>query len=129
MGDDEEMKMYSDLTVEGTPEEVAAFKHIDAALAARNKRSQLAIEAKKPAKKPAKKAAPKKAPQNRQTAELYEQILAVANDKGVNASIISQYFEISTKTAYNMLYRLKTKGLIYKTDDGLFRATRKSMAE
>jgi hypothetical protein len=37
--------MYVDLTVEGTPEEVAAFKHIDAALAARTKPKQKAITA------------------------------------------------------------------------------------
>jgi Fic family protein len=36
--EDDEMRMHPDGTVEGTPEEVAAFKHIDAALAAKNGR-------------------------------------------------------------------------------------------
>jgi hypothetical protein len=42
--------MYVDLTVEGTPEEVAAFKHIDAALAARSKPKAITA---KPARRPA----------------------------------------------------------------------------
>lgn len=118
------MKLYPDGVAEGTPEEVAAFKHIDAALAARNKRSQLAIEGPKP--KPAKKATPKKATKtsHKATVELYEQILGLASTQSVTAAMISQYFELDKKTAYNMLYRLRVKGLIARDPAGNgFRAT------
>jgi hypothetical protein len=34
------MKLFVDGTLEGSPEELAAYKHIDAALAAKNKRAE-----------------------------------------------------------------------------------------
>lgn len=52
------IRMYPDGVVEGTPEEVAAFKHIDAALTARN-------AAPKPRALRAVKAAPKKVSSSR----------------------------------------------------------------
>jgi hypothetical protein len=113
------MKMYPDLTVEGTPEEVAAFKHIDAALAARKRPSMKAIESSKPEKKPP----PKKVPKAPPTSDLAEQIINLARAKdGVTALEVAEYFEMDKKTAYNRLYHMQAKGLMWRTDHGLFKA-------
>lgn len=107
------MKMYVDLTVEGTPEEIAAFKHIDQALAQRNKRAHLAIEA-----KPEKKPTPRKVKSRRiikapRTNDMAEQIINLARARGgITAAHVVEYFEIPQKQAYNRLYALKAKGLL-----------------
>jgi DNA-binding NtrC family response regulator len=120
------VKYYPDGVAEGTPEEIAAFKHIDAALAARNKRAQLAIEGpkKRAAKKAApKKAAPRKARGERMTDEMADQIIALALARdGINAHDVAQYLEMDSKTAYNRLYRLRQRGLLWLTGDGAFKA-------
>jgi hypothetical protein len=110
------MKMYTDGVVEGTPEEVAAFKHIDAALMARNKRSSaLAIEA------PKRKAAVKKvAPQRKNRKGASEQVLKLVGAKGgVTSGQVAEYMELPHKTAYNLLYRMVQSGEIVR-NDGLY---------
>lgn len=105
------MKMYPDLTVEGTPEEIAAFKHIDAALAHRNgHRPQRAIEG------------PKKAPKKVASTRVYrkggdvrEQILRLVGAKdGISTNEIAEYLEMSRKTTYNYLYSMVAKGEIVR---------------
>jgi DNA-binding CsgD family transcriptional regulator len=120
------MKMYTDYTVEGTPEEVAAFKHIDAALAARNGRAAMrAIEAPKK-KPPAKKVPSTRVPAKRprkprsETQALHEQILKLIGSKdGITSKQIAEYLEVNIKTVYNHLYRMVQQGDVVR-DNGLY---------
>jgi DNA-binding CsgD family transcriptional regulator len=119
------MKMYVDYTVEGTPEEVAAFKHIDAALAARNHRAAMrAIEA--PKKPPPKKVTAKRVTAKRprkprsETQALHEQILKLIGSKdGITSKQIAEYLEVNVKTVYNHLYRMVQQGDVVR-DNGLY---------
>jgi hypothetical protein len=124
------VKLHPDGIAEGTPEECAAFKHIDAALAARNKPRLKAIEAAKPTKPTkAAPAKPKRAKTQRRSREeiaaLNEQIIALAGAKdGVTADVVAQYLEMDRKRAYQMLYTLRGKQRLWLTDGGLFKAER-----
>jgi len=125
------VKMYTDGVVEGTPEEIAAFKHIDAHLTAREHRPVKAIEAKKP---PGKVTASKrvktqhrtdKRVRTRRTSEQIEemnnQLISMASaNVGVTANDVALYFGMNKKTAYNRLYQLRVKGLLGLADDGSF---------
>lgn len=111
------MKLHPDGIAEGTPEECAAFKHIDAALAARNKPQLKAIEApRKPAGKP---------PRRR---DVTQRILALAVAKdGITTTEVAEYLNVDRKTAYNRLYALRGKGLLWQTGEGgVFKVHRKT---
>ena len=108
------MKMYPDYTVEGTPEEVAAFKHIDAALAARNHRAAMrAIEA--PKKAAPKKVTSKRGPYRTKSKDTHDQVLKlIAAKDGISAAQIAEYLEIPRKTAYNCLYGMTQRGEVVR---------------
>lgn len=117
------MKLYPDGVAEGTPEEVAAFKHIDAALTAKNGRK--AIEGPRPKKAPAKKTTPpkKQARASKDDMEkLNQQILDfLQTSGGGHAAELAEYLGIDRKKAYRLLYNLRTAGRLWLTDDGVFK--------
>ena len=119
------MKMYADLTVEGTPEEVAAFKHIDAALSGRERRSAMrAIEGPKPKPKKvaSKRVAPKRERRPRsETRAVHENMLKLIGAKnGITTRQVAEYLEIGQKTVYNHLYRMVKQGEVVRGEDGLY---------
>jgi DNA-binding NtrC family response regulator len=128
------VKYYPDGVAEGTPEEIAAFKHIDAVLAARGKRSQLAIEGPKKraaSKAAAKKAAPKKASRRTRQAsnELYDQIISLAAARdGITSREVAEYLEIDKKTAYNRLYHLRARGRLWLSGGGVFKVEKDALS-
>lgn len=115
------MKMYVDYTVEGTPEEVAAFKHIDAALAARNHRAApRAIEGpkQKPKKVVSKRVQRKPRAETNAIGEQIEKLIGAKN--GVTTRQISEYLELPVKTVYNHLYRMVKQNKVVRDDAGLY---------
>lgn len=114
------MRLHPDGVVEGTPEECAAFKHIDAALAQRNgtpRPERLAIEA-----------APTEAEvpfgvEGKTSAEILMSLAKLRKNRGVTAGLAAAVLQIDSRLAYQRLYALHRKGLLAK-GDGVFRAVR-----
>ena len=118
------MKLYPDMVAEGTPEELAAFKHIDAALSARNKRpgQPLAIEGPSKPPKPKRTRQPKLTP-----TQIDEAIALAATNGGITARQMADYFHTSPEVGRKRLYRLRDQGKLWLTNDGIFKATKEAM--
>lgn len=114
------MKLYPDLVAEGTPEELAAFKHIDAALTARNTRrpALVAIEGPKTAApRPKTKRKPKL------TTKQVDEVIAIAlTNGGITARQMADQFHTSPETARKRLLRLRDQGKLWLTEGGVFKA-------
>jgi hypothetical protein len=110
------LKQYVDGTLEGSPEELAAYKHIDAMLARKNKPAPKAIEAKKaPVKKERSK--------NRVSSDAI--LLFIEEREGATAADIAEQFPgLPRKAAYNRLYQLRKQNKLWLTDRGVFKLER-----
>jgi hypothetical protein len=101
------MKIHPDGVVEGSPEEIAAYQHISAAMdrtdVARTKR-QAAQAKPRPKKAPAKKRNLKAVPALLETAK------GLDDGDGVTASKLADTLGIDRKAAYNKLYSLMSQG-------------------
>jgi hypothetical protein len=106
----EDMKIHPDGTIEGSPEELAAFKHIDAAMTRKDASASKALARQQgtPPAKPVKKAAVVKKAAT--IDEALQAARALDTGNGFKASQLADFMGIPVKTAYNKLYILKNKG-------------------
>lgn len=121
------MKMLPDGTIEGTPEELAAFKHIDAAMSAKD-----VARAKKSPTLPPKKTEP--APVKKRATQIpVEEMMKIVNTLnggfGVTASDVARHLGVTRKAAYQRLFRLKELGRVDIVDGKFRKAYRQQQLE
>lgn len=113
------MKMHPDGTIEGSPEELAAFRHIDAAMTAQDV-ARAKVSQRKTKKAVAEKVVAKKVGTQTKSEDLLEIVKSLDSGDGVSAAELANRMGVETKDAYNKLYRLKTLGKL-EVSGGRFR--------
>lgn len=109
------MKLNPDGTLEGSPEELAAYKHIDAALSAKNSRGM------NPKPKKPREAKVEKVEEVEVSPMLAETLdLLSAHDGPVPASQIATEMGIKPATAQWRLNKLAALGLVHKPSRGMY---------
>jgi hypothetical protein len=103
------MKIHPDGTIEGSPEELAAFRHIDAAMTAKDVARARVSQRK-----------PKKAVTQTKSEDVLEMVKSLDSGEGVSAADLAVHMGIDRKAAYQKLYGMKTLGRL-DVSEGKFR--------
>jgi hypothetical protein len=124
----EEMRMFPDGSIEGTPEELAAYQHISAAMDRTDIRLAKKVE-RQANPQPRKTRRPRRGnPIPPSVGEVLEKARELDDGKGVTARDLSLLMGAQSKVVYNRLYHLTQRGVLVR-ENGVFKFPKADLAQ